>query len=339
MMTLPKITRSLVLLLMAHISIAQPKVTICDEQNIKRKSLALINNLADKYNLFLESDSYDRTNLLESMTLSAQFGLSIFENDQVIIEDDFITKNISGKDNLDKKVDIYFNDLGIYYGLKGNGEYPNEGKSISFSNITTSKIMYSETGRHLYLQVFFEVIYDGIDSRSNLPFKMPCNRVAEIKIQKIKDVWQVVIQSIRNFDGKNNASYVPNYVLIEPCKEEQNIENLQKTEEKVSQKKIVYRNPIIQAYRIGEKWGLKNVDSDSDILPPTFYEIEDFVDLEDGAALALVNQDGLWGFINPEGNLVIKCIFDYAESFSKEKRYKAKVQKGMKIYFIDKNGN
>ncbi len=338
MMKLLKISCLLIHIFISQIGISQPKVTVCDEQNIKRKSLALINNLADKYNLFLDSDAYDRTNLLENMTLSSQFGLSVFENDQIIIEDDFITKNITAKDNLDKKVDIYFNDIGIYFGRKGSGEFPNEGKTISFSNITTSKIMYSPIEQNLFLQVFFDVIYEGIDARTNLSYKMPSSRIAELKIQKIKDIWQIAIQSIRNYTG-NSSNNSSNNVLIEPCKDEQKSENTLTKDEKIIQKKIVYRNPIIQAFRVGDKWGLKNVDEDKDIIPPTFYEIEDFVDLENGMALALVNQDGLWGFINPEGNFVIKCSFDYAESFSKEKRYKAKVQKGMKIFFIDKNGN
>ncbi len=309
----------------------QHKITSNDELNIKRKSLTLINSLVDKYNQLLDSDSYDRNVLIENMTLPQQEGISDFLSDQVIIEDEFSTSANIKKSERDKKVDVYFKDIGLYYGRQDNGDFANEGKKIQFTNITTSKIMAISEKDPMFLQIFYDVVYDGIDSRTKKRLVQPCHRVAEMQIRNVKNIWQVTIKSIRYFDEKTLAVDYSKNVTVEKVEKVENDPNEAITS---TEKRIVSRNPIIQAYKSNNKWGLRNVDTDKAIISATFDDIEDFT--EEG--LALININGNWGFVNTNGEIIIKCEYDYAESFGKERKARAKVQKGMEVFFIDKAG-
>lgn len=53
--------------------------------------------------------------------------------------------------------------------------------------------------------------------------------------------------------------------------------------------------------------------------------------------LCAVKMNEKWGYINPQGNLVIDTIYNYARSFSKEGL--ARVRKGHEYMFIDKQGH
>lgn len=194
---------ALLLVLSPQFLSAQIKIDPKDEQNIKRKSLLLVNKLAEKYNQLLQSDSFERSILIDNMTLPSEKGLmSDFVSDQVIIEDDFETDTLKKKSIVDKKVDTYFKDIGLYYGMRDNGDNLNANKKVVFSNVITSNIMYAKKNEGPYLQVFFEVKYEGIDSRTQIKYIQPSQRIAEVQIQKQKGVWQVGIKSMRYYQEK-----------------------------------------------------------------------------------------------------------------------------------------
>ncbi len=317
--------------LLTSTTFAQNKITTNDEIVIKNKAKDLIKiTLLQQFNLLLESDSEQRQQLVNNMVLPTDGNISTFIDDQVNIEDDFSTNTKFSKEIPPLKVESYLNNIRNAYGTQDNGSYENEGKSIVFSNITTSKIMAIAQKSPMFIKVFFDVEYTGIDRRTQLAFKQPCHRVAEIQVKKLKNSWSLAIQTLRFLrdieeDFSNNVNVEK--VAITP--------DLQ-TSIKVDETKIVFKNPIIQAFRSDEKWGIKNLNENEKILSiPNFDEIEEYS--EDG--LALVNINGLWGYIDLEGKIVIKCEYDNAESFSKEKKGRAKVFKGMETFFIDKNGN
>lgn len=313
----------------------QRKISTSDGLNIQSKAQKLITNLVYQYNQIITSDNDERTILIRNLTSPVDNGFTPFIDDQVIIEDDFTTIGNLPKDERDKSVDAYFQNIGLYYGKSDNGDFQNQNKKVEFKNIIFSKIMLSSSKDSLYIKSYFDVKYDGIDSRTQKAFIEPCHRVAEFQAHKINGIWQVFITSLSFYNSEKETDNSKN-VLIEKKEGEILVAPIQDiSNNNISEKKIVCRNPILQAFKIGEGWGIKDVDSDKIVVKPTFTEIEDFSD----EGLALVNQNGLWGFINTAGDLVIKCEFDIADSFGKEKKGQARVQKGTKTFFIDSVGH
>lgn len=176
---------------------AQNTITSNDEIVIRRKAIGLVKDLEYKYNQLLGADSEDRNIMIDNMTLPTDGNISTFVNDQVIIEDDFQTRENKSNDIPAKKVDIYFKELCSSYGKQDNGDFANESKNVQFSNIMTSKIMAVSADAPLFIKIFFDVNYTGIDKRTSLPFKQPSKRVAEIAISKVKNSWSLAIYTIR----------------------------------------------------------------------------------------------------------------------------------------------
>lgn len=312
-------------------TVAQNKITSNDEIIIKSKAKDLIRNtLLQQFNLLLESDSEQRQQLINNMVLPTDGNMSTFIDDQVVIEDDFSTNTKFSKEVPPLKIETYLNNIRNAYGIQDNGNYENEGKSIMFNNITTSKVMAIDPKSPLFIKVFFDVQYTGIDRRTQLAFKQPCHRVAEIQLKKLKSSWSLAIQTlrfVRDLEEDFAKNVIVEKVVITPDIQKSMI---------IDETKIVSSNPIIQAFKSNEKWGIKNLNQNEKVLSgPIFDDIYDYS--EDG--LALVNIEGLWGYIDLEGKIVIKCEYDNAESFSEEKKGRAKVFKGMDVFFIDKNGS
>ncbi len=178
-------------------SFAQNTITSNDEIVIRRKAIGLVKDLEYKYNQLLGADSEDRNLIIDNMTLPNADNSSVFVNDQVIVEDEFITRSFVSKDIPNKKVTIYFKEMCSSFGKQDNGKNVNEGKSVSFSNILSSRIMAVSPQEQMFIKIFYEVNYAGIDSRTSFPFKQPCKRVAEISISKNKNSWVLSINSLR----------------------------------------------------------------------------------------------------------------------------------------------
>ena len=311
-------------------SYAQNKITSADEKKIKLIASGIVGDLADIYNQLLDADSEDRNRIISNLTLPGTKA-QIFESDLILIKDDFLTRTNTSNDIPPKRVDIYFNDICSNYGRKANGDYNNEGKLVSITNIIPSKVLAISPQSPIFIKVFFEVNYEGIDERTKLAFKQPALRVAEFAVSKIKNSWAVVINTIRFSKGEEeNDTNLERNVIILPVESKDAVQDIF-----IEEKKKVFQNPYLQAYKSEGKWGLINLDENDKILiKPTYDYIDNFTD--DG--LALVNIDGMWGYADLEGRIVIQCEYDNAEPFSKEKKGKARVFKGLENFLIDKYG-
>jgi len=311
-------------------SFAQNQITSVDERKIKLIASGIIGDLEDIYNQLLDADSEDRNRIISNLTLPGTKA-QIFESDLILIKDDFLTRTNTSNDIPPKRVDIYFNDICSNYGRKANGDYLNEGKLVSITNIIPSKVLAISPQSPMFIKVFFEVNYEGIDERTKLAFKQPSSRVAEFSVSKIKNSWTLVINTIRFSRGEEeNDKNSESNVVILPVESKDTAQDIF-----IEEKKKVFQNPYLQAYKSEGKWGLINIDvNDKILIKPTFDYIDNFT--EDG--LALVNIDGMWGFADLEGRIVIKCEYDNADPFSKEKKGRARVYKGLENFLIDKNG-
>lgn len=313
--------------------LAQHKITSYEEQLFRQESLQRIKDLEDLLNQLLDAPSYERADLIKNATLPSKELYTKFKDDQVNVEDDFQTRvNATNKPTI-KRIDAYLNDIGLNYGRQDNGEYKNKDKKILLKNIVASKIMAVSADKSMFIKVNFEVDYKGIDKRTNVAFRMPSRRVVEIQIDKLNGTWQFTIVALR-FISNNEIDFSKNVVIenpkgIQPITPQVVI--------KVDSEKTIIKNSkiVLRAFKISEKWGIKDAETTAIIAHPTFDEIEEFSEDE----MALVNIDGYWGFIDTKGNITIKCEYDNAESFSKEKKGKARVYKGMESFFIDKQGN
>lgn len=265
-----------------------PKITSNDEVVIKRKAIGLIDDLANKYNQLLDADSEDRKVIIENMILPNSDNFSTFVDDQVIIEDDFNTRELSTNEKLMKKVDIYFKDICFNYGRGDNGEFLNDGKNVIFSNIRTSRIMAVNPAAPLFIKVFFDINYTGIDKRTSKPFINPSNRVAEIKIEKSRNTWNLSIITIRYLQAEE-ADFSRNVRIQQETLTLESKKTLLEIEDKVLSKVIVKSNVNTARVRIdGVEIGyLKNSKLEY-FIRPGIYKFELLLDKFENAVLETV---------------------------------------------------
>jgi hypothetical protein len=69
------------------------------------------------------------------------------------------------------------------------------------------------------------------------------------------------------------------------------------------------------------------------VIPCCFEAVEDFAE-----GLACVQREGLYGFINIDGEEVIPCQYSYASGFRNYEAGFALVRKGELKFYIDRNG-
>lgn len=313
---------------------AQHRISFLEEQLFKREALTRVNELVYVYNQLLETPSYERDHLIKELILPKDGLYAKFKDDQVQIEDDFQTRQNSTNESTSKRIDIYLNDICLNYGMPDNGAYKNEGKKVTIKNAIPSKVMAISDKAPMFIKVSFSIEYNGIDSRTNLPFKQPCNRVAEVLIEKVDKKLNATILTIRYL--KDNEKDFSENVVVDKVDETQNKELAGAIIEEEKKTILKNNNTLLRAFKNNEKWGIKNVETDEILVLPTFDSIDEFSE-DDG--ISLVNINGLWGYIDQKGTIIIKCEYDEAEPFSKEKKGKARVYKGKASFFIDRLGN
>ena len=307
------------------------QLTKADERIIKRQAMNLINNsLLKSYNQILTSTSDERKQIVANLLIPGQEA-RVFLNEDVIIENDFATQTYQNlpQSDRDTPVEKYFSDLAANFGLRDNGDEPNPGKNVTFPRVTTSKIQRVSPKDSLFIKVYFTINYEGI--AKNYAFKEQ-QRVAELQVEQAKKSWRVFIKSIRFFDESQEKDYSKNVTIASSNKEEREL-NYDSPEVLNAVTKMVSRNPLLKAFAIDEMWGLlKDEDSEKKVLfQPIFCEIGNFS--EEG--LAAVCKEGLWGYIDRQGKVVVGIKYDAAKAF---KNGKAKVQLGMDFLTIDPTG-
>ena len=191
----------------------QRKISTSDELSIMVKAQKLITNLAYQYNQIITSENDERTILIRNLTSPVDNSFAPFIDDQVIIEDDFTTIGNLPKNERDKIVDAYFQNIGLYYGKSDNGDFLNQDKKVEFRNITFSKIMLNSAKDSLYTKTYFDVKYDGIDNRTQKAFIEPCHRVAELQAHKTNGVWKVFINSISFYNPQKDIDNSKNVLV------------------------------------------------------------------------------------------------------------------------------
>ena len=237
-----------ILFLVEPLKAQQRKISTSDESIIKGKAKILITNLAQLYNQILESDNDERTILIRNLTSPVYNSFPPFIDDQVIIEDDFTTIGNLPKNERDKIVDVYFQNIGLYYGKADNGDFPNQSKEVKFKNITY-KIMPTSAKDSLYIKTYFDVEYDGIDNRTQKAFIKPCHRVAELQVHKINGIWQVFITSISFYDSQNDINDSKN-VLVQKKVGEIPQQPVDKVKSSVAPPVAVDSPPALEALKV-----------------------------------------------------------------------------------------
>jgi hypothetical protein len=305
------------------------QITESDELKIKNEARNLVEVLQAEYNFFLTSSALERKDQVARLTAPTSTE-RMFLNDKVIIENDFINREIEGLPNSerDKPVADYFNDLAKEFGMTDNGQEPNGGKYVSISNISVSNVLAMSAQDSLFVKLIFKIAYPG-SARNGFVFK-DAQRVAEVRVEKEGKVWRGYITAIRYFNPNAEPDDKSRFVSIAENKEKP----LYKYADVLNREtKTVSRIPLLKAFLINDLWGLlSDEDQNRKILAqPQFCEVDNFSD--DG--LAMVCKDGSWGYINREGAIVIDCQYDSAEAF---KKGKAKVQLGVMTMTIGVNG-
>lgn len=312
---------------------AQHRITTSEEKLFKRKALEKIEELEYMYNQLLEAPSYEREDIIKNVTISSSEFYPLFKDDQIQVEDDFRTRATTTNKADFKRIDSYLNDICLYYGKSDNGVFKNANKKIKLIN-AVAKVMAAPSKTFMFVKVSFQVDYNGFDSRTNQPFKKPCNRVAEIHVEKINGTWQFTIDALRFFTD-NEKDYSANVIIEKNSTDKPDTETEKVVVEEKKKTLIKNSKVVLLGFKANEKWGVRDAETAKVIAKPAFDEIEEFSEDE----LAMVNIDGYWGYIGIDGNIIIKCEYDNAEAFSKEKKGRARVYKGMESFLIDKNGN
>lgn len=173
-----------------------------DIRDVKNRAVALVSNLATWYNNILASNSAERKELIINMVIPGEEQL--FLNDGIIVEDDFDTRSKVPKNERDKKIEKYFSDLGAYFGISDDGNFRNENEALTVTNATTSNVRpekRSSVSEPLFVDVHFMVNYQGIDNRTQKPYKSS-QRLAELEARNDSKTgtWRLYIRSLR-FDN------------------------------------------------------------------------------------------------------------------------------------------
>jgi hypothetical protein len=127
----------------------------------------------------------ERDEQVHESIFSDEMASQIFDNPDVIIEDDIGPDFYLSEKIKDLKVSRYLSDLYLFL-------EKDESNSIKFENIKTLQI---KEGKDVFVIVYFESRITGIHSLETFPYKTT-KRIATIKAEKNNTMWKYSIMSI-----------------------------------------------------------------------------------------------------------------------------------------------
>ncbi|UZR94920.1 outer membrane protein [Chondrinema litorale] len=184
---------ALLLLISGFQSYGQTELTEKDKNIIQYDATIFINELEVLLNT-LSSPTLSRFERDEIIKNSFSGSVNqIFQNAQVVIEDDINPENLYKTKEQDLAVERYLKDLDLFYSKSDSA-------TIHFSNAMASPVKQKA---YIYVEVYFKSRFTGSHTISSKPYKTT-ERVATIIATKKSDSWEMKIASIVYYNAKEH---------------------------------------------------------------------------------------------------------------------------------------
>ncbi|MBT32725.1 MAG: hypothetical protein CMO01_23950 [Thalassobius sp.] len=184
---------ALLLLISGFRSYAQTELTEKDKNIIQYDATIFINELEVLLNT-LSSPMLSRFERDEIIKNSFSGSVNqIFQNAQVVIEDDINPENLYKTREQDLAVERYLKDLDLFYSKSDSA-------TIHFSNAIASPVQQKA---YIYVEVYYKSKFNGAHTISSKPYKTT-ERVATIIATKKNDSWEMKIASIVYYNAKEH---------------------------------------------------------------------------------------------------------------------------------------
>jgi len=198
-----KIQFLLVIFLSPWMLQAQSNITVKDAAEISYKSELLINEFKDLLNIISNTE----TNLKESKDLisNSHSGTrnKIFSGPAISIEDDLSPNENRLARHREKPIEKYLNDVDLLY-------QKSDSPSVIFNNIHTSNV---KRGDYLYIKVYYNSLFRNKPVSTDTPY-FTTNRVAEIRVNKEKNKWNLQIMRVAFFIPSDTVKDTKNDVAL-----------------------------------------------------------------------------------------------------------------------------
>ena len=185
-------------------SIAQDSLSIRDASEIRHKAELLIKKEFNELLNSLASTSFESTEIEETIH-SCYSGTRnrIFRDSMILVEDDINPSFKSSSQSRDEILDKYLRDFDLMYKKSDTA-------SVEFQNVRCSSIKKKD---NIYIKVYFNSLFKNKNTISDTAYG-PTNRVAEIKVDKDGNQWQVHIVRLAFFAPSDTVNDVANNIPL-----------------------------------------------------------------------------------------------------------------------------
>src|SRR5258708_3097863 len=162
---------------------AKDAMSIRDGSEIRHKAESLIKKELNELLNSLSSTSFESTEIEETLHSSYSGTRNkIFRDSMILVEDDINPAFKSSGQSREEVLEKYLKDFDLMYKKSDTA-------SIDFQNIRCSSIKKKD---NIYIKVYFNSLFKNKNAISDAPYS-PNDRVAEIKVDKERNQWQLYI--------------------------------------------------------------------------------------------------------------------------------------------------
>ncbi|HWK04197.1 MAG TPA: tetratricopeptide repeat protein [Puia sp.] len=190
--------------LCAQQAIAQDSLSIRDASEIRHKAESLIKKELNELLNSLSSTSFESTEIEETLHSSYSGTRNkIFRDSMILVEDDINPAFKSSGQSREEVLEKYLKDFDLMYKKSDTA-------SIDFRNTRCSSIKKKD---NIYIKVYFNSLFKNKNAISDAPYSEN-NRVAEIKVDKNGNQWQLYIVRLAFFAPSDTVNDVVNNIPL-----------------------------------------------------------------------------------------------------------------------------
>src|SRR5258708_1039542 len=188
----------------AQQSIAKAPLSIRNRSEIRHKAESLIKKELNELLNSLSSTSFESTEIEETLHSSYSGTRNkIFRDSMILVEDDINPAFKSSGQSREEVLEKYLKDFDLMYKKSDTA-------SIDFQNIRCSSIKKKD---NIYIKVYFNSLFKNKNAISDAHYS-PNDRVAEIKVDKERNQWQLYIVRLAFFAPSDTVNDVVNNVPL-----------------------------------------------------------------------------------------------------------------------------
>ena len=185
-------------------SLAQDSLSIRDASEIRHKAESLIKKELNELLNSLSSTSFESTEIEETLHSSYSGTRNkIFRDSMILVEDDINPAFKASSQSREEVLEKYLKDFDLMYKKSDTA-------SIDFQNIRCSSIKKKD---NIYIKVYFNSLFKNKNAITDAAYTQN-NRVAEIKVDKERNQWQLYIVRLAFFNPSDTVNDLTNNIPI-----------------------------------------------------------------------------------------------------------------------------